>query len=525
NVISNNNISGYTGTGVELLDSSDNLIDGNMIDNSAGENGVFLAGSDYNTIMDNDIFDSGAASSSSLSSQSIRSKVDGTQAFISRGIFLDPSNHNTIANNRISGYTGTGVELLDSSDNLIDGNMIDNSAGENGVFLAGSDYNSITNNDVWGLHTDNNPMSPSSQNIKYKISGVNAFISRGIFLDPSNYNIIINNTVSNITGTGVELLGSSDNLVDGNEISNNAEYGIFLQGSISTNVSHNVIYNDEFYGVSISNVSADNSISWNDFIGNNVGGTSQINDDGSGNQFSNNFLVDHDNTDYNNDSTSDNPYYIDGDAGSTDYTPNSLPVQPLKELGLALADLDAEVDYESETLNLKNEGNYETVKIKLPEGYSVTNINVSSIYTDGFIYAEEAQVQNPRTLIVKFSRPTLVSYLEWKLENETFPINVKLNVTGWLNGAFLKFYGYDIVKILNSDGTAAAIDQKLANPVEKPTQKFIDQIVETMIDASEQILIGQINGAQKPSGLTLSLLFAPMIAAVVVRRFYFVKKA
>ncbi|MFX1516066.1 MAG: nitrous oxide reductase family maturation protein NosD, partial [Promethearchaeota archaeon] len=149
NVITNNIISGYTGTGVELLDSSDNLIDGNVIDNSAGENGVFLAGSDYNAITNNDIYDSGTATSTAPSSQSIRAKVDGVQAFISRGVFLDPSDHNVITNNRISGYTGTGVELLDSSDNLIDGNVIDNSAGENGVFLAGSDYNAITNNDIY----------------------------------------------------------------------------------------------------------------------------------------------------------------------------------------------------------------------------------------------------------------------------------------------------------------------------------------------------------------------------------------
>ncbi|MFX1285724.1 MAG: nitrous oxide reductase family maturation protein NosD, partial [Promethearchaeota archaeon] len=195
NVIANNNISGYTGTGVELLDSSDNLIDGNEIDNSAGENGVFLAGSDYNTITNNEIYDSGIASPTTPSSQSIRCKVDGIQAFISRGIFLDPSDHNVITNNNISGYTGTGVELLDSSDNLIDGNEIDNSAGENGVFLAGSDYNTIANNEIYDSGTTS-PTKPSSQSIRSKVDGIQAFISRGIFLDPSNHNVIANNNIS-----------------------------------------------------------------------------------------------------------------------------------------------------------------------------------------------------------------------------------------------------------------------------------------------------------------------------------------
>ncbi|MFX1547345.1 MAG: nitrous oxide reductase family maturation protein NosD, partial [Promethearchaeota archaeon] len=524
NVITNNRISGYTGTGVELLGSSGNLIDGNMIDNSAGENGVFLAGSDYNNITDNDIYDSGVATSVNPSLQSIRLKMDGTQAFISRGVFLDPSNHNVITNNRISGYTGTGVELLGSSDNLIDGNMIDNSVGENGVFLAESNYNTITNNDVWGCY-DDTLLETTSQKIKYKVDGTQAFISRGVFLDPSNYNVIANNKISNITGLGLYLLNSINNSVVENQIANNAEDGILLFGSNNSDISHNVIYNDDLYGISISYASTYNNIDWNDFIGNNIGGTSQINDDGSGNQFSNNFLVDHDNTDNNNDSISDNPYYIDGDAGSTDYSPYSLPVQPLKDLDLALADLDAEVDYESETLNLKNEGNWETVKIKLPEGYSATNINVSSIYTDGMIYAEEAQVQNPRTLTVKFNRTALIIYLESILT--IFPIDVKMNVTGWLNGEFLMFYGYDFVKVLNSDSAdpALIIDQEIEKLNNNPAQKFIDHVIMPTVAIPTQILIDQITSiSQRTFGLTIGILFAPMITAVVIRRFHSKKK-
>ncbi len=462
NTITNNYISGFTGTGVELLDSSDNLIDSNVIDNAAGENGVFLAGSDYNSITNNNIYDSGAATSTGFSSQNIRYKVEGAQVFISRGVFLDPSNHNVIANNAISGYTGTGVELLDSSDNLIDGNVIDNSAGENGVFLAGSDYNSIINNDVTGCYGDSTPMSIASQNIRFKIERTQVFISRGVFLDPSNHNIIANNTISNITGTGVELLGSSDNIIDGNEISNNAESGILLQESSSTNISNNVIYNDDLHGITINDASTNNAVNFNDLIGNNLGGSSQILDNGSDNQFSYNFLVDHDNTDNDNDSLSDNPYYIDGDASSADYNPNSLPVKDLTKLDITFADLEAWVDYESETLNLKNEGNWENVKIKLPEGYSVTNINVSTVYTDGMIFAEEAQVQNERTLIVKFDRQALISYIE-TLNLPYFPIDLKLNVTGLLNGDFMMFYGFDYVTILNGETTSTIIttNQKL----------------------------------------------------------------
>ncbi|MFX0123072.1 MAG: NosD domain-containing protein, partial [Candidatus Hodarchaeota archaeon] len=457
-------------------------------------------------------------------SQNIRYRVDGVQAFISRGVFLDPSDYNIIANNSISGFTGTGVELFDSSKNTIDGNEIVNSFGENetGVFLAGSNYNNITNNEIFGYY-DNSPLgSPVSQNFRYRVDGVQAFISRGVFLDPSDHNLIFNNTISNITGTGVELFDSFNNSIEGNEISNSAKNGILLQDSINTSVSHNVIYNDDIYGVSISSFSINNSIGWNDFIGNNIGGTSQINDDGSDNQFTNNFLVDHDNTDDDNDTISDNPYHIDGTANNNDYSPKALPVQPLKDMGLALADLEADVDWESETLNMKNLGNWETVKISLPVGYSATNINVSSVFTEvdsaGRLYAEIAQVQNPRTLIVKFNRTALIILLESVLT--TYPIDVEMNVTGFLNGEFLMFYGYDVVKVINSDSTPIMdIDQEMKNPEANPTQMFIDQVIKPTVAIPVQILINQITMSQKPFGLIIGILFAPMITAVVIRRY------
>ncbi|MFX0209381.1 MAG: nitrous oxide reductase family maturation protein NosD, partial [Candidatus Hodarchaeota archaeon] len=214
-IIRSSTLSNYNGgvDGIVLW----NVINGEISDNFIFNfvNGIFLVGSDYITISDNTIQGYSESASIRPTSQSIRFKLNKIQAFISRGVFLDPSNHNVITNNRISGYTGTGVELLDSSDNLIDGNMIDNSAGENGVFLAGSDYNNITNNDIYDSGTATST-APSSQSIRAKVDSVQAFISRGVFLDPSNHNVISNNRISGYTGTGVELLDSSDNLIDGN---------------------------------------------------------------------------------------------------------------------------------------------------------------------------------------------------------------------------------------------------------------------------------------------------------------------
>jgi parallel beta-helix repeat protein len=434
NTISNNYISDFTGNGLYLLDSDNNLLTQNYIDNnldSQESNGVFLAGSDSNTITDNDIFSS---ETSSTSGTGIRFKIART-ASLSRGIFLDPSNNNTVSNNRISGYDADGLYLLDSDFNEIYNNDIDNSIGTNGVFLNGSNWNDISYNDIWGEYSAS---SSTSTEIRFKISRT-ASLSRGIFLDPSSNNTITNNNIHNITGDGVFLQSSGDNDISGNEIGGNAGAGVFLEDSWDTSISSNIIYNEDLHGIGMDNSSIDNVATENDLIANNVGG-SQMLDDGIENQFVDNFLIDHDNRDGDSDGTSDSPYYIEGSAGSTDPYPSALPVQPLDEIDLNLVNLTALVDYESETLNLKNEGQDMNVKIKLPDGYSVTNINISTVFTDGYSpynYADPGSItySEDGKLIVKFNRSALIEYLQDTLPYT--PIDVQLNVTGWLNGHFL----------------------------------------------------------------------------------------
>ena len=116
-----------------------------------------------------------------------------------------------------------------------------------------------------------------------------------------------------------------------------------------------------------------------DFITNNPGGFSQAYDDSIDISFSNNFLMDHDNSDASQDNISDNPYPIDLDSNNIDDAPFALPVHNLKELGLDLEDLVAMFNFKSEFLNLKSLGKYEIVNITLPVGFSVTNLNVSTI--------------------------------------------------------------------------------------------------------------------------------------------------
>ncbi|MHA2292890.1 MAG: NosD domain-containing protein, partial [Candidatus Hodarchaeales archaeon] len=206
NNISNNHISGFDGSGVYLLESSDNDLFGNIIDNSLGESGIFLNDSSYNTIFENTIFES-TESTSLAGLQGNRLKIEGGFG-LSHGIFLDPSVGNNISNNHISGFDGSGVYLLESSDNDLFGNIIDNSLGESGIFLNDSSYNTIFENTIFES-TESTSLA-GLQGSRLKIEG-GFGLSHGIFLDPSVGNNISNNHISGFDGSGVYLLESSDN--------------------------------------------------------------------------------------------------------------------------------------------------------------------------------------------------------------------------------------------------------------------------------------------------------------------------
>jgi parallel beta-helix repeat protein len=509
NTIFNNRISDFTGSGMYLEGSTYNDLIDNNISGGNGSRGIYLNGSDWNDLIGNDILSSTSFSSSSTGVKYSVGGVAGTAA-ISYGIFLNPSHHNYISGNTISDFMDSGMYLSESTYNDLIGNDINNNIGNNyslGIYLDGSNWNDLIGNDISGPAS----LPGFSSNVKYSVGGVagTAAISYGIFLNPSHSNTIFNNQVYNNTGHGLYLQGSSENTVEGNTIIDNNENGIFLEDSDTTSIINNVIYDDDLYGINLDYGSSDNFVTENDIIGNNIGGTSQLLDDGTGNQFTNNFLVDHDNTDADNDGYSDSSYSVDGYADNYDSYPNALPVQDLT--GIEFADLDAEIDYESETLNLKNLGNYETVKIKLPVGYSVTNIDVSTVKTDGGISAEEeAQVQNAKTLIVKFNRSKLIEYL-LTIDFPYFPYPVKLNVTGYLNGHFMMFYGFDYVTLIHGEPSdpALAIVQN-EEPILHPTQAFINQVVDITMVGFTQIF----------SGRTGSLLLLSMISVVTIRKFY-----
>jgi len=136
-----------------------------------------------------------------------------------------------------------------------------------------------------------------------------------------------------------------------------------------------------------------------------------------------------------------------GDDGSDidDFTFGVVEVPPV----------EATVDIDPDALNLRSQGMWITAYIELPEGYNVSDINVSSIMLNGTIPAESRPVSigdydndTIPDLMIKFSRSQVISFI---LPNAGITEgkfgNAILTVTGKLNDG-TPFEGSNTIKII-----------------------------------------------------------------------------
>jgi parallel beta-helix repeat protein len=116
------------------------------------------------------------------------------------------------------------------------------------------------------------------------------------------------------------------------------------------------------------------------------------------------------------------------------------------------------VDFDPDTLNLKSKGSVVTVYIELPEGYDVSQIDVSSIMLNGTVPAlakpteiGDSDGDGIPDLMVKFDRAEVISYILanvniTKLFEERY-MTITLTITGCLNDG-TPFQGSTTIKII-----------------------------------------------------------------------------
>lgn len=375
--IKNTSIKGFN-CGVFVAASLDSTISGNNITNN--EDGVLFMGSENNVISGNKIANN---------KEGVR-----LEGFLGSGI------NNTVSENNITNNENVGVLIEGSSDNVISGNNIINHFNR-GVILYGSDNNAISGNNITNCGT-------------------------GIFVELSDNNVISENQIAYTPyGCGLSLSQFSDNnVVSGNNIINNG-HGIFLGGGVgkgNTAFGNKIANNKE--GVFFSGPSSDNRFYHNSFVDNaeqvfffnTHNSCINIWDDGypsGGNYWSDYVGVDLYRGPYQNetgsDSIGDTSYIIDED--NQDNYPLMEPWGPIEIV-------NATIDIDPGTLNLRSRGKWITCYIELPDGYNVSDIDLTSVmlndtvpaYLKAHVIGDYDEDGIP-DLTVKFDRAEVIDYI------------------------------------------------------------------------------------------------------------------
>jgi len=348
------------------------------------------------------------------------------------GFFLNGRSGVTIKNLIIKGWN-VGIFLYDSSDNVIDGNtFIDNWKG---VDIEGHSSSNIINGNIF---VDN------------------AFV--GIFLSTASNNLLSGNTITNNYHGVLLQVNSNKNTIIENIFKNNF-YGFYLYASSNNNIicGNTLIKNEN--GIRLYD-SSGNLIYHNNIIDN----TEQAYDDNPSENYwhhpdllEGNYWSDYPGFD---DGSGSDKHAIAGDGiGDThipwpsqdyDYYPLMAPWMPFPRIITAIVEIDPD------TLNLKSNGKWITVYIELPEGYDVSNIEVSSIMLNDTVSAEpkptaigDYDKDSIPDLMIKFDRDEVISYILANVNNIKGKMNVTLTITGKFNDG-TPFQGSDNIILLAS---------------------------------------------------------------------------
>ena len=144
--ISDNTASNNDCRGIYLDSSSNNTLLNNTASNNACH-GIYLYSSSNNTLLNNTASNNeyhGIELRSSNNNTLLNNTANSNQGY-GDGIYLDSSSNNTLLNNAASSNTYHGIELYNSSNNTLTGNTA-NSNYCDGIYLDSSSNNRLLNN-------------------------------------------------------------------------------------------------------------------------------------------------------------------------------------------------------------------------------------------------------------------------------------------------------------------------------------------------------------------------------------------
>lgn len=109
------------------------------------------------------------------------------------------------------------------------------------------------------------------------------------------------------------------------------------------------------------------------------------------------------------------------------------------------------IDFDPDILNLEGEGRFVTTYIELPEGYGISQIDISSIMLNGLVPALSKPIESDDydgngkpDLMVKFDRPEVQAIL-----SPGEGIIITLTGKVFYNGSYIDFKGSDVIKVID----------------------------------------------------------------------------
>jgi parallel beta-helix repeat protein len=314
----------------------------------------------------------------------------------------------TITNNIIKGNsapTGAGISCMWLSspsiiNNVITGNSASSKGG--GIYCEFGSSPVITNNVIAGNEATGEWGTKEG-------GGIYCFL----FSSPTITNNIITGNISSSGGGGIHCYSSSFPPITYNDVWGNTPLDYWDCDAGTTNISEDPLFVDP----TISDYQLRAGSPCIDTGDNGASGLPEFDLDG-------------------------NPRIVDGDDdGAAVVDMGAFEYQ-------GVTAIEATIDIDPDTLNLKNKGNWVTAYIELPAGYNVADINVSTLWLNDSVKAElkPASIGDEDNdgiidLMAKFDRPAVEDLLE-------VSENVEITVSGSLISG-TQFVGIDIIRVIS----------------------------------------------------------------------------